>query len=816
MLKVASLNCRGLNKKLKRNVIFNDCANNTISCLQESYINDDKRKLWELEWKGHFFHVNGSSNSNGLIILVDQHVDLDQIKVIFKKDRILCLQITFNDFTFVVANIYAPNTKKEKFEFFNDLYFLLDKVNNDNLVICGDFNMVYDNSLDIVSGEPHDKNIVSKFIKWIDTHSLIDTWRLTNKSDVDFTWCRSNPFVARRLDYIFSSEVMSHKLISSKHCINTCSDHKMVLTCFDTNIFNRGPSYWKLNASVLHDKSYIDEMNSSIDTFLAREEFISDPVINFEMLKIMVKSKSIEYCTKRNKSMKNKEYNLNLLLNSLNDKIKEGDLSLDTLQKFESTKSELEIIKLNKAKGAIVRSRAKHIEEGERNSKYFLNLEKGRGKYNTINILKNEHGDEPIKNEIDILQEIKMYHENIAKSRVESNDCDNKLNNYLKDINHPILPDHEREFCDTELTLEEVGIALSNLNNDSAPGIDGLPVSWYKVFYNKIKLPLFKCLNHCILTGTLGSSQRRAVITLIHKGKDLDRQILKNWRPISLTTTDYKFFSKCIANRLQKILPSIIHTSQSGFIKGRSIVDHIRLIDDIINLSRKKKSPGMIVSLDYQKAFDSIEKSSIISALQKFNFGSNFINLVNTLINKTESCVQNGGWLSGFFDVERGIRQGCCVSPILFIIVAELMSIKIRNNENVNGLSFNSANKVSKQIKLLQYADDTTLLLKSKDDLQNAINDVKNFSNISGLILNEQKSIGMWLGGSIERTDFPENVSWAKRGENIRILGIFFNSEIEASNIDLNWKARIQNIEKIIVKLHKQKQKLSALRLVNV
>ena len=134
-------------------------------------------------------------------------------------------------------------------------------------------------------------------------------------------------------------------------------------------------------------------------------------------------------------------------------------------------------------------------------------------------------------------------------------------------------------------------------------------------------------------------------------------------------------------------MPSIIHTSQSGFIKGRSIVDHIRLIDDIINFSGKKKSPGMIVSLDYQKAFDSIEKSSILSALQKFNFGSNFIKLVSTLINNTESCVQNGGWLSGFFDVERGIRQGCCVSPILFIIVAEFMSIKIRNNDNINGLN---------------------------------------------------------------------------------------------------------------------------------
>ena len=422
--------------------------------------------------------------------------------------------------------------------------------------------------------------------------------------------------------------------------------------------------------------------------------------------------------------------------------------------------------------------------------------------------MNDENGVNSIKDEFDILNEIKKYHEHISKSQLSPVNVNSKVNDYLKDINHAVLSEQDKEYCEMKLSLDEIGVALSSLNNDSAPGIDGLPVSWYKVFYNKIKFPLFQCLNQCIITGELSISQRRGVITLIHKGKNLDRYSLKNWRPISLTTTDYKIFSKCIANRLQKILPSIIHTTQSGFVKGRSIVDHIRLIDDIINLSRQHNMPGMIVSLDYQKAFDSIEKSSIISALQKFNFGSNFINLVNTLINKTESCVQNGGWLSGFFDVERGIRQGCCVSPILFIIVAELMSIKIRNNENVNGLSFNSVNKVSKQIKLLQYADDTTLLLKSKNDLQNAINDVKNFSNISGLILNEQKSIGMWLGGSIERTDFPENVSWAKRGENIRILGIFFNSEIEASNIDLNWKARIQNIEKIIVKLHKQNSSL--------
>ena len=283
---------------------------------------------------------------------------------------------------------------------------------------------------------------------------------------------------------------------------------------------------------------------------------------------------------------------------------------------------------------------------------------------------------------------------------------------------------------------------------------------------------------------------------------------MKNWRPISLTTTEYKIYSKCTANRLQKFLPTLIHTTQSGFVKGRSIVDHIRIIDDIINLSKQHNTPGMVVSLDYSKAFDSVEKSSILAALRKFNFGSYFIKLVSTLISNSESCIQNGGWLSDFFEVQRGIRQGCCASPILFIIVAELMSIKIRNNVNIKGLSFDIGGKKSKQIKLLQYADDTTLLLESNSDLHHAINDVSNFTSISGLKLNEQKSIGMWLGNKVGCTNYPDKISWAKKGNNIKILGIFFNSEIEASNIELNWNSRIQSIENNIIKLHKKNSSL--------
>ena len=262
------------------------------------------------------------------------------------------------------------------------------------------------------------------------------------------------------------------------------------------------------------------------------------------------------------------------------------------------------------------------------------------------------------------------------------------MGKYIGDINHTVLSDQEKDICDLDFCIEEVGNALCCLNEDSSPGIDGLPVNWYKVFYNKIKNPLFNSLKFSIENESLGISTRRSILSLLHKGNDLPKDDISNWRPISLTNTDYKIFSKCLAIRLQKVLGNIINLNQSGFVKGRSMSDHIRIIDDFINLSNSLCSPGMIVSLDFLKAFDSVEKSTIFASLRKFNFGDYFLKLIKTLLNNAESCVKNGGWLSSFFDVQRGIRQGCCASPILFIIVAEIMAIKIRANENIHGLSF--------------------------------------------------------------------------------------------------------------------------------
>ena len=332
------------------------------------------------------------------------------------------------------------------------------------------------------------------------------------------------------------------------------------------------------------------------------------------------------------------------------------------------------------------------------------------------------------------------------------------------------------------------------MNGDSSAGSDGLSVPFYKVFWYKIKHILLKTFNEAIQKGELSSSQKRGIITLLHKGDN--RKNLSNWRPISLLNTDYKIFSKVISFRIKNVLPKIISKSQKGFLKDRNITELIRNIDDIINSTYLSSSTGLLASVDFKKAFDSLSKTSIINSLKLFNFGPYLIKLVAVLMCNSESCVKNAGWLSSWFPCERGVRQGCSSSPYLFIIVAELMSIKIRSASILHDFIIPPNNTTIPRI--LQYADDTTLFIKSESDLESALNIIDSFGNVSGLKLNRKKSVILPIGG-FERDYFStSNVRWLKNDEYIKIAGIYFGAKQEASKIDLNWKSKIEDIMKVI------------------
>ena len=130
----------------------------------------------------------------------------------------------------------------------------------------------------------------------------------------------------------------------------------------------------------------------------------------------------------------------------------------------------------------------------------------------------------------------------------------------------------------------------------------------------------------------MSTSQRQAIIKLIEK-RDKDKRFISNWRPKSLLNVDTKVISKCLATRLVPILPSIISSDQTAYVKGRFIGESTRLISDILDISDTENLSGYILTADLEKAFDSIDHTFLISCLKKYGFGPKFIKWVNILPN---------------------------------------------------------------------------------------------------------------------------------------------------------------------------------------
>ena len=346
--------------------------------------------------------------------------------------------------------------------------------------------------------------------------------------------------------------------------------------------------------------------------------------------------------------------------------------------------------------------------------------------------------------------------------------------------------------CEGTLTEKECLAALKTMDSNKTPGTDGLPAEFYKVFWKDISF-LIAALHYSFESGRLSISQRRGAIKLIPK-KDAELYYIKNWRPITLLNTDYKIATKAIANRVKSVLPSLINYDQTGFMKGRFIGENIRLIDCIIQYASEKNIPGLLLFIDFEKAFDSLEWSFIFDTLRFFGFGDSIINWVKVFYNNTESCILNNGWASNFFETQRGVRQGCPLSPYLFILVAEVLAKAIRNNTNIKGIFVSN-----QEIKISQYADDTTLILDgSIESLSFSLKILDDFGKVSGLRLNDRKTEALWIGSSIGNDPISvpgKNLKWPMA--KVKALGLWISTDPEMS-ASLNFNEKLESVRKIL------------------
>ena len=212
-------------------------------------------------------------------------------------------------------------------------------------------------------------------------------------------------------------------------------------------------------------------------------------------------------------------------------------------------------------------------------------------------------------------------------------------------------------------------------------------------------------------------------------------------------------------------------------MRGRFIGENIRLIDSVINCTAVKKIPRLLLFLDFEKAFDTLEWSFIQKNTSiSFGFGPSIVQWFKTFYNNTESCILNNGWASNFFLVHRGVRQGCPLSPYLFILSAEILAKAIRKCADIRGLLVKDT-----EIKLSQYADDTTLILDgSEKSLSEGLKILQSFEKVSGLRLNSKKTEALWIGscaGKSEKLRPEKDFNW--QNTKVKALGVWLSTDPE-------------------------------------
>ena len=809
---IASLNCRGLGKTLKRRHILTQLSRFSVSCLQETYVCDDSASLWSKEFWGEVFFENGTSHSKGLMILINKNFQVENLKEIKLGERCLGISFTHNSNRYYVFNVYAPSIKEDRVPFFKNLHFTLglNEIPPDSYIfICGDFNSLRNNSLDNLAGLPHSAREVYAFNNFIKTSNLTDCFRKSNPNTRDFSWVSftsncdndlsaEDSYTARRLDYIFCNINVANCLRQSNMVHVSGCDHKLVSANFVLDNFPKGPGRWHFNESLLDDDLFIEYMQNCIRNFLEKIPSVYDHRLTWDVLHSHIKDNCISYS--RNKNLNSPLNSLLVDIEQLNNKLIGDPENVVLMRELKSKIVQKEIFELSQAKGALKRSKLQEISENERNTKFFLSIEKSRQNNSTIKSIYDENNtlqDSPSM----ITKSIASYYKDLLNDSKHVTSQQNNLGNlkkFMRGVKHPVLKPDQKNKMESPLDSNELEMALKQLNFESSPGVDGLTPRFYIIFYDLLKEPLFNCFNEAVQNKSLSLTQRRSIISLLPKDVNSDLNDLGNYRPISITSSAYKIFSRVLANRVHSVISDLIHTDQAAYVSGRKITDHIRLTDELINFTHKNRIPGILVSLDFKKAFDSISRKSILAALELFGFGSTFQGYVETMLNDSEACIKNGGWLSDWFSTTKGVRQGCVLSPLLFILVVECLALKIRSNSRISGILDGIFPTVEGLIRLIQFADDLTLFIKSTKCLTHALEIIDQFTLVTGLTLNRKKSKALPLGGFIPDNN-KEGLTWLKPEEIIKIFGIFFSACKEASLIEQNWDLKLTEIERLIL-----------------
>uniref|UniRef100_A0A3P9LA26 Reverse transcriptase domain-containing protein n=1 Tax=Oryzias latipes TaxID=8090 RepID=A0A3P9LA26_ORYLA len=733
-IRIISYNVNGMLNPIKRSKIFSKLKRERgqVVFLQETHLTEaEHEKLRRGGFKHIFYTSYKSGHRRGSAILISNQVQYEHISETKDKEgRYVMIIGRIEGSLVTLFSIYAP--PGSDWQFYKKVFNIMSTESRGILISGGDMNIRLTKMDSSGSSLCHKKPLVNKINSVIKEIDIIDVWRELNSTSRDYTYYSAPQSTYSRIDYFFMFGKDRHRIQSCDIGTIDISDHAPVKMLININDKPKSTT-WKLNLSVLNNAKIKEELGKEIEMYFEdNDNGEVSPTTVWDAYKAVLRGKIISLSSSLKKRKQDKLNQLTCQLKDLQKQHKIG-AKHDNGTKIKKLQNEIDEIYSEEVKKKLVFLKQGYYEAGSKAMKLLAYKLRKQQKDNTITKIRHSRTEEIQYKPEDIQNCFEEYYKNLyAQPKLDNI---NEIGTFLESLDLPKVTQEQNKTLVAEITENEVKAAISRLKPQKTPGQDGFPAEWYKCFRAQLTPKLCKICNWVLQKGTIPSSWRDAIISVIPKeGKDkLD---CKQYRPISVLNVDYKIFMSILARRIEKILPSLIHLDQTGFIHQRQTHDSLRRTLHIIWNIQQNKTQAMLMGLDAEKAFDTVRWTFLFKVLEKYGLHKILIQALQAVYNNPTARIKINGSLTKPFTLERSCRQGCPCSPLLFALFIEPLSQLIRQAKEITGVKIGG-----QEHKLSLFADDVLIYLTQPlKSLPILMSSLKEFGQLSGYRLNVQKT----------------------------------------------------------------------------
>jgi hypothetical protein len=286
----------------------------------------------------------------------------------------------------------------------------------------------------------------------------------------------------------------------------------------------------------------------------------------------------------------------------------------------------------------------------------------------------------------------------------------------------------------------EIKAAVFSLNKDSAPGPDGFGAFFFQHYWDIIKLDVTNAVLEFFTSSWILPGFNSNIIALLPKSPDAS--FIDHYRPIAMANFKFKIISKVIADRLASIMPNLVSAEQKGFIQGKDIKDCLYTVSEAANLLHNKSFGGnLALKIDIRKAFDTLDWSFLLKVLRSFGFNDKFCNWIHVILQSAFLSISLNGKAHGYFNCNRGVRQGDALSPLLFCLAEEVLSRSISKLVSQGSLNQIKGTRNVRVPSHSFYADDLMIFCKGNLNGLRSLKELfDNYALESGQVVNNSKS----------------------------------------------------------------------------